>query len=524
MKKTVSILLAAVLLFSLSGCAKNDYDAAIALLDSGNYSDARESFAALGDYKDSKEMIKKCDYQMAEQLLDDQQYDEAIEYFIMAGDYEDSKEMIDACNYQKALQYYNSKQYNEAIEAFDAAGNYQDSSDKANECRYILADRELFAGNFDRAEELFNNLGLYKDSANKVVLCKTRRADLEAKAIYEQMDEAYQIMAAYKQSLSSAISLGQCTSYQTVFNRVGTTTSYNVAKYLGTKSSSVDGAKYIVVYDMTYKDLEEAFRAVGDEEGLKTITESLQDDQYGNPIYGIAMKGKLGLLCFWAVQIDYKERISLVRGNATVLEQKLDDYSEKFPQYSELQTLKDMLAGIQNVLDLFDNPDGTITSFDSSVSGKVNIIEKARKELDAYFNPPVKGITYQCTSISVLDHEENDISHSTSEIQKIVSGYENNKIILDDSHERALFQNGRNDYSFRLLPEKANGIFECLVLWDSTPELFSEVELSSCFLSFDVGSGKLTMRLKFGGNKAATDYLSDDTYVYEVCMEFEVNI
>lgn len=524
MKKTVSILLIVALLFSLSGCAKNDYDAAIALLDSGNYSDARESFAALGDYKDSKEMIKKCDYQMGMQLFGNQQYDDAIRYFTAAEDYENSKEMIDACSYQKALQYYNSKQYNEAIEAFDTAGNYQDSSEKANECRYILADRELFIGNLDYAEQLFNELGLYKDSTNKAVLCKTRRADLEAKAIYEQLDEAYQILASYRQSLSSANSLGQCTSYQAVYNRIGTTTSYNVAEYLGIKSSSVTGAKYIVVYDMTYKELEEAFRAVGDEEGLKKITDSMQDDQYGNPIYGIAMKGKLGLLCFWAVQIDYKEKISLVRGNITVLEPKLEEFSGQYPQYSELQTMKDMIAGIQSVLDLFDDPDGTITSFNSSVSGRVSTIEKARKELDGYFYPTVEGITYQCSAISVLDHDGNDISHSTSEIQKLVSGYEKMNVILDDSHERALFRDGSNECRLRLLPEKTNGIFECLVLWDSAPELFGEIDLTSSFLSFDVGSGKLTMKLKFGGNKAATDYLSDDTYVYEVCMEFEVKI
>ncbi len=524
MKKFVSILLAAVLLFSLSGCAKNDYDAAIALLDSGSLSDAREAFAALGDYKDSEEMIKKCDYLMAKQLFDNQQYDEAIEYFTTAGDYEDSKQMIDACNYQKALLYYNSKQYNEAIEAFDAAGNYQNSSEKANECRYILAERELFFGDFDQAEELFNNLGLYKDSANKLVLCKTRRADLEAKAIYEQLDEAYQILTAYKQSLSSAYSLGQSTTYQAIYNRVGTTTSYNVAEYLGIRSSSVTGAKYIVVYDMTYKDLEEAFRAAGDEEGLKKITDSMQDDQYGNPIYGIAMKGQLGLLCFWAVQIDYKDKISLVRGNMTVLESKIEEFSEKFPQYSELPAMKDMLAGIHGVLDLFEDPDGTIASFNSSVSGKVNVIEAARKELDAYFYPPVKGITYQCTAISVLDHDGHDISHSTSEIQNIVSRYENCRIIMDDSHERALLQYGSNDYALKLLPEKTGGVYECFVLWDSAPELFSENDLTSSYLSFDVGSGKLTMKLKFGGNKAETDYQADETYTYEVCMEFEVKI
>ncbi len=516
--------MAAVLLVSLPGCAKNDYDAAMALLESGSYLEARESFAALGDYKDSETMVKECDYQMAVQLLDNQQYDEAIAYFEAAGDYEDSKQMISACNYQKALMLYACKQYEEAIEAFAAAGIYQDSAEKANECRYILADRALFLGNLDHAEEMFVDLGLYKDSANKVVLCKTRRADLEAKAIYETMDEAGQILTAYKKSLSSAISLGQCSTYQAVFNRVGITTSYNVAEYLGITSSSVTGAKYITVYEMTYQEIEEVYRAVGDEEGLKKIIDSVQDDQYGNPIYGIAMKGKLGLLCFWAVQIDYKEKISLVRGNTAVLEPKLEEFAEKYPQYSELQTMKDMLTGIQNVLDLFDEPEGTITSFNGSVSGKVSAVETARNELDKYFYPPVKGITYQCTSVSVLDHEGNDISHSTSEIQNVASGTENMSVILDDSHERALFRNGSKENSLRLLPEKTDGIFECLVLWDSAPGLFGEIDLTSSFLSFDVGSGKLTMRLKYGGNKAAADYQSDDTYIYEVCMEFEVKI
>ncbi|MEI7668351.1 MAG: hypothetical protein WCI62_05110, partial [Erysipelotrichaceae bacterium] len=69
----------------------NMYKDAIALLDSQQYAEARETFTKLGDYKDSENYINEISYQEAIELFNNKSFAAAREAFKILGDYKDSK-------------------------------------------------------------------------------------------------------------------------------------------------------------------------------------------------------------------------------------------------------------------------------------------------------------------------------------------------------------------------------------------------------------------------------------------------
>lgn len=90
MKKTLTLLLAIVMMLSLCGCNSSDYKKAVSLYEAGNYAEAAEIFTSLGDYEDAAEMSVKCEYALAVDLLADGDYASALDVFAALGDYADS--------------------------------------------------------------------------------------------------------------------------------------------------------------------------------------------------------------------------------------------------------------------------------------------------------------------------------------------------------------------------------------------------------------------------------------------------
>lgn len=102
----VIILLVAVV---LTGCGKGGaYKTALSLYESGNYNEAAVKFTELGDYENSKEMVKVCKYEAAKQLLDVGEYDAALKSFTDLGDYDRSSEYAAECKYQIMRQEYSA--------------------------------------------------------------------------------------------------------------------------------------------------------------------------------------------------------------------------------------------------------------------------------------------------------------------------------------------------------------------------------------------------------------------------------
>ena len=148
-KKTV-IILATVAVICLTGVfistnviiPNSKYNAAVTLMENGDYDEAIEAFKALGDYKDSTQKIEECN----------------------------SKKLED--NYSAAITLMENGDYDKAIKAFEALGNYKDSAEKIEECKngilenkYIAAVKLMENEEYTAAYKAFEEIIGYKDSA-----------------------------------------------------------------------------------------------------------------------------------------------------------------------------------------------------------------------------------------------------------------------------------------------------------------------------------------------------------------------
>lgn len=135
MKKAITLLLAIVMCLSLCACGKaGDYEAAIALMEAGNYEEAIVAFTELGDYEDSIQKLEEC-----ENIL----------------------------SYAEAIALFEGEQYEDALAIFTALGNYQDSQEKKVECENALAYQNavdaIASGDYEKAYTTLVPLGEYKD-------------------------------------------------------------------------------------------------------------------------------------------------------------------------------------------------------------------------------------------------------------------------------------------------------------------------------------------------------------------------
>lgn len=131
MKKWIALMLALVLVLSLTGCKSSDYKDAVAAMDKGQYAEAAAALELLGDYKDSAELLKKCQYTLATADYDSGNYEAAKSVFQSLGDYNDSAEYVNKCDYAMAVADYEAGEYESAQERFTALGTYSDSADYA---------------------------------------------------------------------------------------------------------------------------------------------------------------------------------------------------------------------------------------------------------------------------------------------------------------------------------------------------------------------------------------------------------
>ena len=232
-KKTLLFTAAAVLLCTLVTLAavklvipESRYKKASALLESGQYLEARSAFAQLGDYKDSRAMRTEASlaikYAEAEDLLANNDRKAAMKAFLFLGSYRDSEQRaaeiresmnreayeeaeaaflsgdyLTAAEKFKALKDYSDSaaraeealetghslryaeaeekmaafEYQKAAELYEALEDYRDSRELAGECRYMLAKQYYDEGNLAAAHKEYLALGTYKDSRERLVFC-----------------------------------------------------------------------------------------------------------------------------------------------------------------------------------------------------------------------------------------------------------------------------------------------------------------------------------------------------------------
>lgn len=195
-KKIWSLALAILLLAMLTGCSRKNYEEAKALLDAGNYAEAKTMFMELGNYEDSETMLQECDYRMAVVHMESEDYQVAQECFAALGTYKDSEELMEICGsylkYQEAAELMGNWKYSEAHEIYLSMEGFLDSDEMAKECLYQMAMSNIRLSKMDKAVEIMAEIPGYKDAdayveGYKILQTYAGRYALEVEQIVEEL-------------------------------------------------------------------------------------------------------------------------------------------------------------------------------------------------------------------------------------------------------------------------------------------------------------------------------------------------
>jgi len=121
------VVLVCGLVFSLTGCKRNDYRNAVDMYNAGYYESAAEMFSALGDYEDSAELVTLCRYWDAVTLAEQGSFEKALPRFLKLGSYENSAQWVTECQYQIAVTAFGEERFAEAREAFLETPGYKNT-------------------------------------------------------------------------------------------------------------------------------------------------------------------------------------------------------------------------------------------------------------------------------------------------------------------------------------------------------------------------------------------------------------
>lgn len=116
-------------------------------------------------------LVPASQYQAAVQMMDDGQYEEAIAVFQDLNGYKDSELHIDSCNaaiidirYREAVSLMNAGEYRYAITAFENLSGYADSITQIQACYYAIAEDYYRKGDNALAAINFGKAGEYRDA------------------------------------------------------------------------------------------------------------------------------------------------------------------------------------------------------------------------------------------------------------------------------------------------------------------------------------------------------------------------
>ena len=133
MKRKLCLLMSLMLMATLllTGCGKGgDYKKAMSMYENGQYEEAAVKFTELGDYENSKEMVKTCKYEAAKAVFEGGDYEAAKKLFADLGDYENSAKYVTECDYNIATALFDAGDYEAAIAIYETITDYNDSAAK----------------------------------------------------------------------------------------------------------------------------------------------------------------------------------------------------------------------------------------------------------------------------------------------------------------------------------------------------------------------------------------------------------
>ena len=114
------------------------YEAASALLEEGDFLEAREAFLALGDFGDAAEAALRCELRRAESLLEQGRRVEAFALLKELGDFPGARELLEqgrAALYDEALAETYACRMDEAIRLWNELGDYRDGPSLLERCK-----------------------------------------------------------------------------------------------------------------------------------------------------------------------------------------------------------------------------------------------------------------------------------------------------------------------------------------------------------------------------------------------------
>lgn len=104
-------------------------------------------------------------YTRATNYLANNDFEKAESIFEALGDYKNSKEMVTETYYQKGLWSLNdSGQFEESISIFKTLGDYKNSLELVKESKYKYGEQQYLEGNFEAAQIILNEFPDYKES------------------------------------------------------------------------------------------------------------------------------------------------------------------------------------------------------------------------------------------------------------------------------------------------------------------------------------------------------------------------
>lgn len=119
------------------------YEKAQKLFKNGDYEKAEKAFRELGEYKDSKNMVKECKYSRASELVKKSDYKAAAVLYKELGSFKESAARYKDTLYRYGLKMQEEKKYEDAVKAFEELGNHKESKKKLQEAKYAYVLEHL---------------------------------------------------------------------------------------------------------------------------------------------------------------------------------------------------------------------------------------------------------------------------------------------------------------------------------------------------------------------------------------------
>ena len=140
----------------------NQYIAAGLKLQNGDYAAARSAFQSMPGYLNSAQMLLECDYQQAAALLQDGQFEQARELFSSLADqnYADADQQVLECDYQQGMALMEQREFEKAQPIFRELyenHNYKDSQQQLDNAYYEPAQQAYIESDQIRALEIYES-------------------------------------------------------------------------------------------------------------------------------------------------------------------------------------------------------------------------------------------------------------------------------------------------------------------------------------------------------------------------------